>query len=122
MSKPPKQLLPGNPIQVISGAELQNTQDAADDAYYEIVRKNNERIHREIISKKITNTFLFLNILIYILVSAMYSFDVYLVLIDKKPLAIIDTKTVMALIGATTVQLGALMISMGKWLFPNGGK
>lgn len=120
--KTPKQLLPGNPIQVISGDELQNTQTVADNVYYEIERKNKEQIHRELISRKITNTFLFLNIMIYILVSAMYAVDVYLRIIDKTPLAIIDTKTVMALIGATTVQLGALMIAMGKWLFPNSGR
>lgn len=75
---------------------------------------------RQDVAAKIVGTFIQVNGVVLIIVAIMFAADVAL-LINGKIAAtdrLVATNVLIALISATTVQLGAIVILMGKYLFP----
>ena len=117
-TKQPKQILPDLPGQVISVEDLKKTEEVAEHFYEVIERKRSEHALREFISKKVTGAFLIINFTMLGLIAVIYAMDTYLLISGISSERLIDTKVIMTLIGATTVQLGTFMLGIGAWLFP----
>lgn len=120
--RPPKQILPDLPGQIISVEDLKKSEEVAEHFYETVERKRSEHALREFISKKVTRAFLTINFAMLGLVAIIYAVDTYLLVSKISSERLIDTKVVMTLIGATTVQLGTLMIGIGAWLFPKSSE
>jgi hypothetical protein len=75
---------------------------------------------RKTISKVIVGSFVFINLIVLIMISAIYAIDTFL--IHSKTLdhdgRLVTSNVLLSIIGATTVQLGAIAIAISYWLFP----
>ena len=67
---------------------------------------------REQMTNKLIRLFVGSNIVVLLLVIVVFVADII------RNTSIINTNVIMALIGATTVQLGAIMVSISAYLFP----
>ncbi|GJD47514.1 hypothetical protein OPKNFCMD_0222 [Methylobacterium crusticola] len=78
--------------------------------------------HRKRLSASILSAFTRVNIGILLIVCIMYGVDTWVAVSSDKPdlQRTIDAKVVMTLIGATTVQFGAISLGVSNWLFPKG--
>ncbi len=74
-------------------------------------------------TQRIGRAFLQVNGVVLATVLVMFVVDCVFLGIGKLQAAdrLVSTNVLMALIGATTVQLGAIVILMGKYLFPSKG-
>lgn len=69
----------------------------------------------------IVGLFVATNIFVAVLVSCLALQDYHQILLDSEyPSRVVDTKVILALIGASVVELGALTLGLGKHLFPPG--
>ena len=73
---------------------------------------------RKDVVKNLTSFFIKVNGFVIGGIFVMYVIDMILLFSGREPIKIINTDVILAIIGGTTVQLGALMIIMGKYLFP----
>ena len=75
---------------------------------------------RKNLAKSIMNTFLWINGVVLILVIAIYIVDSMFLAnkIIQSNERIIETKVIVSIIAATTIQLGAITVSLSRWLFP----
>ncbi len=81
--------------------------------------KRDEWEHRKRVSGIIVGAFRTINVIILIMVSLMFLIESVLVYNLPSPyVRVVDSKTIMALIGATTVQFGAIALGVSNWLFP----
>ena len=76
------------------------------------------KMRRDVVDKLI-KFFVKVNSVVLFFIFVMYMSDIALVAFGLTPTKIINTEVMLAIIGATTVQLGALMVLMGKYLFPS---
>ncbi len=78
--------------------------------------------NRKRISEQITTAFIKANFVVLCLLGVFISIDTVLIVngVIAPPDRVITSDVVMAVIGATTVQLGALVLLMGKYVFPSG--
>jgi hypothetical protein len=76
--------------------------------------------HRKAISSEIISAFKVINFVIVGLVAIFFVVDIIVTLNrpEYAPFKTVDAKTLMTLIGATTVQLGAIALGVSNWLFP----
>lgn len=79
--------------------------------------------HRKTLSKEIMGSFLTVNILVLKAVAFIFFLD--LLLLDAKLISpgdrLIDTKVLIAIVSAITVQFGAIAFAVAAWLFPKTG-
>jgi uncharacterized membrane protein YidH (DUF202 family) len=116
----PKPILPNISTSVINIDEIKKGEEIAEHYYEALERKRNEHALRAGTTKKVTNAFLIINFLMLLFVAVIYAVDTFFFYKGIPHSSIIDAKVLMTLIGATTVQLGILMIGIGAWLFPRG--
>jgi len=70
---------------------------------------------KEKIAKQITRLFGISNVVVLAAVAIVFGFDQFLGPADR----LITSEVIMALVGATTVQLGGIMFVIAKSIFPN---
>jgi spore maturation protein SpmA len=75
---------------------------------------------RRNLATTIMNTFLTINGTVLALVIIMYISDTVFLAkgIIQSSDRIIETKVIISIIGATTIQLGAIALALSQWLFP----
>jgi hypothetical protein len=75
---------------------------------------------RKTIATTVMTTFLWVNCIVLALIIGMYVVDTVFIANGKIQHndRIIETKVIMSIIGATTIQLGAIAFALSQWLFP----
>lgn len=75
---------------------------------------------RKDIAKKIIRTFVTANLVVLAAIAAMFVSDVVFICGNtiKPSERLIESKVIIAMISALTVQLGAIALAVSKWLFP----
>ena len=75
---------------------------------------------RQDVAAKIVQTFIQVNGVVLAIVAVMFAADCALLIHGKiaAPDRLVSTNALIPLISATTVQLGAIVVLMGKYLFP----
>ena len=75
---------------------------------------------RKRLANSIMTTFLWINGVVLALIIGIYITDC--IFLSRGTITsgerVIETKVIMSVIGATTIQLGAIAISLSRWLFP----
>jgi hypothetical protein len=80
-------------------------------------------LRREIASK-VMSTFLTINGAVFLFVLLVFIADVFLIAKGRLSSAdrSVDAKVIISIVGATTIQLGAIAFSLSQWLFPKHDK
>jgi hypothetical protein len=112
MNAPPKrQAYEEGRAAVVAAVESLSVQEKIDLAELEL---------RSEIARNIIRQFVRVNLWVLSIVAVVFLIDTlftYLKLMEAKD-RIVDSKVVMAIIGATTVQFGAIAFAVSQWLFP----
>lgn len=74
---------------------------------------------RKEITQKVILSFIIVNVAVLLLISAIFIVDTVLISkgIIKSAERLVTEKIIMTVIGATTVQFGAIAVSVSTWLF-----
>lgn len=85
--------------------------------------KQEDAHHRRKVSDFIVKAFILINVAILFIVLVIFAVESYILInYNKDYNRIIDSKAIMTLIGATTVQFGAMALAVSSWLFPKNGR
>jgi len=95
----------------MSALKLDDLVDLEINGVDEYIALNDSKL-RENLANRLTRLFVGSNTVVLVLIIVLFVSDLC------RGTDIIDTKVVMTLIGATTVQLGTMMVSMSAYLFP----
>jgi hypothetical protein len=78
-----------------------------------------EWLLRKEITQKIINSFIIVNVVVLLLIFIMFVVDTCLIShqVIKSGERLITEKIIITVIGATTVQFGAIAVSISTWLF-----
>ena len=79
---------------------------------------------RELLIKRMIWLFSIANLFVFVALSICYYFDIRMMYEDKMVAEerLISGQVIMTIVGATTVQLGTLIITAAGYLFPKKGK
>jgi hypothetical protein len=75
---------------------------------------------RRVIASNIITTFCWINGAVFLFILLVFISDAYFIAKGILPSSdrSIDSKVIISMIGATTIQLGAIAFSLSQWLFP----
>ena len=93
--------------------KLSDHATANNETFDQSLKRNEFELKKEL-AQKITALFIYSNSVVLFLLAIVFVVDQWLEPSDR----IITTEVIMALVGATTVQLGVIMLTIMKSLFP----
>jgi hypothetical protein len=86
--------------------------------------EESEFVLRKDVAKSIIRLFGIANTVVLVVILVLIGIDTWMVNtgLVKSTERIIDSKVVMSLVGATTVQMGAILVTIASYLFPKNGR